>query len=424
MAKTVRDSKLDSPAARSKLKVCGKPYYRSIDTGLHLGYRKGKTGGKWVVRLYLGAEKYVLETIGLADDRQAADGKILNFLQAQAKAREIAASARVPVGHRGPLTVTAAMDAYLERLETEHSKSARDGRNRVNNHIRPKLGDRLVADLTREDIAKWLKGLAEASRRVRGKAGKPSRALARPATEDEKRQRRASANRTLTVLRAGLNQAFRDGRVSSDAAWRAVKPFREVETARVRYFTMDEIRRLVNAAEGEFRSLVNAALFTGCRYGELCRLRVEDFNPDAGTIFVAQSKSGKARHVVLTDEGQRFFAQLTAGRAGDALMLAKQDGSAWGPSHQIRPMEEACKAARIAPAGFHILRHTAASHNVMGGVPLPVVARNLGHADTRMTEKYYAHLAPSYVAETIRKFAPTFGTIEPTKVVPIERARG
>ncbi len=38
-----------------------------------------------------------------------------------------------------------------------------------------------------------------------------------------------------------------------------------------------------------------------------------------------------------------------------------------------------------------------------------VVARNLGHADTRMVEKHYGHLAPSYVAEAVRKSAPKFG---------------
>jgi integrase len=192
----------------------------------------------------------------------------------------------------------------------------------------------------------------------------------------------------------------------------------------LRYFTKDEVTRLVNAAQGNFRDLVLAALHTGCRYGELGRLRGGDFNPDSGTVFVGQSKSGKARHVVLTDEGQRFFETLTAGRPGDALMLSHADGSGWGASHQIRPMAEACRAARIEPAaGFHILRHTAASHNVMSGVPLNVVAHNLGHADTRMTERHYSHLAPSYLAETIRKFAPTFGTAEDTNIVPIGSAR-
>jgi integrase len=45
----------------------------------------------------------------------------------------------------------------------------------------------------------------------------------------------------------------------------------------------------------------------------------------------------------------------------------------------------------------------------MNGAPLPVIAANLGHSDTRMTEKHYAHLAPSYVAETIRATMPNMG---------------
>ena len=120
------------------------------------------------------------------------------------------------------------------------------------------------------------------------------------------RQRRASANRVLTILRAALNQAFSDGKVASDVPWRTVKRFRDVDAPRLRYFTKDEVTRLVNAAQGNFRDLVLAALFTGCRYGELCRLRAGDLNPDSGTVFVGQSKSGKARHVVLTGEGRSF----------------------------------------------------------------------------------------------------------------------
>jgi integrase len=100
-------------------------------------------------------------------------------------------------------------------------------------------------------------------------------------------------------------------------------------------------------------------------------------------------------------------------------MLIRADGAAWGASQQIRPMVDARQAASIDDGSFHILRHTAASHLVMSGVPLNVVAHNLGHADTRMTEKHYAHLAPSYVAETIRKFAPTFGTTDDSNIVSI-----
>jgi hypothetical protein len=45
----------------------------------------------------------------------------------------------------------------------------------------------------------------------------------------------------------------------------------------------------------------------------------------------------------------------------------------------------------------------------MGGMPLMVVARNLGHADTRQVERHYGHLAPSYVVEAVRAHAPKFG---------------
>jgi hypothetical protein len=52
MPRTVREKRLDSPAARAKLKHSGKPCWRAIDTGLHLGYRKGLNGGRWVLRRY------------------------------------------------------------------------------------------------------------------------------------------------------------------------------------------------------------------------------------------------------------------------------------------------------------------------------------------------------------------------------------
>jgi hypothetical protein len=45
----------------------------------------------------------------------------------------------------------------------------------------------------------------------------------------------------------------------------------------------------------------------------------------------------------------------------------------------------------------------------MRGVPMGVTAAQLGHSDMRMTEKHYAHLAPSYIAETIRARFPTLG---------------
>jgi integrase len=115
-----------------------------------------------------------------------------------------------------------------------------------------------------------------------------------------------------------------------------------------------------------------------------------------------------------------FFRSITVGRANGEMMFRRASGRAWASSNQAQPMKDACKRAGIVPwVGIHQLRHTWASHSVMNGVPLLVVARNLGHTDTRMVEKHYGHLAPSFIADAIRAGAPRFGIGVDTKVVPI-----
>jgi integrase len=224
----------------------------------------------------------------------------------------------------------------------------------------------------------------------------------------------------LSILKAALNYAFHEGRIGNDDSWRKAKPFRAVDAAVVRFLTEAECVRLVNACEGAFRELVRAALLTGCRYGELARLRASDFNSEGGTLTIRDSKAGKPRHVVLTDGGRAVFTELTAGRKRTALVFARDDGKPWRPSHQARPLEEASRRAGLEPrATFHILRHTHGSTLAMKGVPMGVIAAQLGHADTRMTEKHYAHLAPSYVADTIRAHFPNLGLADSPVVVPL-----
>lgn len=420
MARRVRDQALDSRQAREKLKARGKPYWRLIEQGVHLGYRRLKgRAGTWSVRHYLGNQTYRVEAIGEADDMSDADGvKILSFWQAQDKARA-GMKARAQASVEGPLTVGDVLDEYLIFMETER-RSVADARSRISVHIRPHLGNLLVDELDAKQLRGWFVGLAKAPRHVRTKEGEAGKHQPLSKDPDEIRARKANANRTLTVLKAALNRAWKDGRVTSDAAWRRVEPFESVDAARIRYLTVAEAKRLINACEPDFRKLVQAGLETGARYGELTRLEVQDFNPDSGTIAIRQSKSAKPRHVVLTDEGAQFFRQVCAGRDGSSIMLAKADGNAWGASHQARPMIEACERAKInPPIGFHGLRHTWASLAVMAGVPLMVVAKNLGHSDTRMVEKHYGHMAPSFIADAIRAGAPRFGFKPDRKVVAL-----
>jgi integrase len=286
--------------------------------------------------------------------------------------------------------------------------------------ILPAFGEVEVAKLTTKRICDWHAGLAASSRLVR--VGRIVKKIKKTHTVDTKdadavRARRATANRTLTVLKAALNYAFHENHTVSDEAWRKVKPFREVDAAVIHYLSDAETRRLVNATQGRFRDLVRGALVTGCRYGELTRMRVSDFNAEAGTVTIRLSKAGKPRHVVLADEGRALFEQLTAGRAPQDLIFRRDDGAAWGASHQQRPLEVASKIAKLdPPATFHILRHSYASSLAMKGVPMGVIAAQLGHRDTRMTEKHYAHLSPSYVSDTIRAALPALGIVDNTNV--------
>ena len=72
----------------------------------------------------------------------------------------------------------------------------------------------------------------------------------------------------------------------SDDAWRRVAPFRAVEAPLIRYLSHDEITRLINASRGGFHGLVYLALLSGCRYGELTRFKVADYNPDVGYLIL------------------------------------------------------------------------------------------------------------------------------------------
>jgi integrase len=425
MARKVRDASLDSRNARSRLQARGKPYYRTIDPGLHLGYRKLRGGaGRWVVRHYAGGQTYVVETIATADDlsdatftdrelqkAQIKPTDILSFSQAQAKARSLRDErSKSAAGVFGPFTVDNAMDDYLLFLETNR-RTADDARYRYKAFIEKPLGKIEAGALTAKKIRDWHADLAKSAPRLRTKKDEDQNYADLGKDEDTKRRRKASANRTLTILKAALNMAWREGNVASDAEWRRVEPFEGVDIARVRYLPVADAKRLLNACEPDFRRLVQAALETGARYGELANLEVADFNPDAGTVAIYTSrKNKKGRHVVLTEEGQAFFKDVCKGRSGNEMIFKKENGEPWRKSHQKRPMDEAVDRAKIKPAiSFHGLRHTWASLAVMAGVPLLVVAKNLGHSDTRMVEKHYGHLAPSYIADAIREGAPRFG---------------
>lgn len=415
-----------------------------LEPGKALGYRRGAKAGSWIARIYDPSAKPPkrYHALGAADDHADPDGEtIFSFSQAQDMARQwftVAANEAIlkaggEILPSGPLTVAQAVEEYFQDGERRGMKGLKQARSAARVHILPALGPQEVGKLTRFRLEKWLEAVANspAQKRSKPKAESPS-LRHKVETPDTRRARKDTANRILTVLKAALNHALHRRRVmGSGEAWRAVKPYKGTTSARVRFLNVVEQQALVKACPPAFRMLVQAALFTGARCGELGRLLVKDFNPTAGTVFFLGKGTGewKPRQVVLTQEARDWFQGLCAGRKAEDLLFTRPgvkrraserknltEPEGWLDNDQARPMREACEKAEIDRLSFHELRHTYASGLVNAGVPLVYIAENLGHTNTRMVEKHYGHLAPTAKAEAIRKLAPVLGISEPATV--------
>src|SRR3954447_21973779 len=128
MARTARNSSLESRTARARLQVRRTPYFAKIAKGLRLGYYRGSVSGSWIARYYRGAGVYATEALGIADDTLEADGiKVLDYWQAQEHARAWGERQRLiaaGVVRAGAYSVADAVTDYLGEITSEKSPAA------------------------------------------------------------------------------------------------------------------------------------------------------------------------------------------------------------------------------------------------------------------------------------------------------------
>lgn len=228
MARVVVEAKLQNRTSRERLAVRWEPYWRIISEGAHVGYYKGRRGGRWVARFRKAGASggYAKTTLGEADDFLDADGdRILNFSQAQLAARDWFTEKSREDRHWGgaDYTVGDALDDYMESFT---GKSVGATTNRVESIIRPALWHLLVSSLTTKQISEWHRRRAASPAKLRTSTRATTINVREVTDEEAIRRRRSTANRDLTVLKAALNRAYRDGTVASDEAWRRVSPFK------------------------------------------------------------------------------------------------------------------------------------------------------------------------------------------------------
>ena len=111
-------------------------------------------------------------------------------------------------------------------------------------------------------------------------------------------------------------------------------------------------------------------------------------------------KGGRGREVALGDELAATLRALPSRVAG-GLVWPGKDGGNLTKGEARWPLWRACRKAGLRHVGWHVLRHTFASHLVMKGVPLKAVQELLGHASIEMTMRY-AHLAPGVTRDAVQ----------------------
>jgi hypothetical protein len=140
MARTVRDANLETRTARLRLPIRSEPYWRGLEKGFALGYRRRARGGTWLARRRDEAGGYAEHRLGTTDDLQEADGvAVLDYGQVQKGARAWwRAERRREEGHdtrSGPFMVADAVADYFTAYERRGGKAVYHARRVAETHI-------------------------------------------------------------------------------------------------------------------------------------------------------------------------------------------------------------------------------------------------------------------------------------------------
>ena len=276
--------------------------------------------------------------------------------------------------HKQDITLRAWIQRYVESSTNRNI----DNEQRYGRRWQFYLGKRLLHDVTTEDLRSL-----QAKMKAKAKWSD------------------ATINRHFSFLRRVLMMAIKDGKLTRNpvSAMRFLP-----EEHRTRFLTDQELMQLRQHVPAHYWSFIAFAVETGMRRAEQFGLRWNQVSLEAGLLTIPLSKSGKSRHVPLSDTALQIVRSLDSFTTSPWVFPSpKNPLRPWNAqsfvNHVFTP---ALIKAGIQDACWHTLRHTAASRRVMAGVDLVSVQKILGHLDIQTTLRY-AHLSPGHLREAVNR---------------------
>ena len=290
---------------------------------------------------------------------------------------------------------------------------------RIERHIIPLLGRRTVHDLKAPDIVRFMRDIAAGKTAGDIKTGFRGRAIIEGGA--------GTASRTVGLLGGILSFAVLDGTIPTNPT-RGVK--RPADNHRQVRLTHDQYRSLGKAltdaeVNGENPSAilgVRLLALTGCRRGEIEKLRWDEVDLAGRCLRLSDSKEGKSIRPFGSDA-----ADLLAGVPKKAPFVLPGNSSDKPFSGLPKAWLRIRKRANLPDLTPHGLRHAYASVASDLGYTEPTIAAMLGHANGTMTGRYIHHLDAALIAAADKISSLIAGAMEgrklSAKIVPLRGRR-
>ncbi len=216
---------------------------------------------------------------------------------------------------------------------------------------------------------------------------------------------KSSVNKNVGCLRAMFNKAieweFFDGRNPASKI-----RFYKLDNKRLRFLEKEEIKRLLDNCEGHLKDMIEFAINTGMRKGEIFNLKWQDIDWNNGLIHLLVTKNNEKREIPMNETVRNILIRVKK-NPDSPYVFSSFNGKAFVDiKHSFYT---ALAKSGIENFRWHDLRHTFASHLVMSGVDLLTVKELLGHKKIEMTLRY-SHLSCDHKKRAVKALDGLNGT--------------